>query len=106
MHKHPSYRRSYLHNRDSKGNQMKVQIIIDTVKEGENLFTGTNRSKVWEGELEIIDEKEYLVLITIMGEGMPQPIVQLPFAKGIGHYIWIPPDTEVRDSLGEIGIGE
>jgi hypothetical protein len=77
---------------------MKVKIVIDTKVEGEN---GMHRSPVWEGELEIIDEQEYLMLISVMAEGMPHPIVQVPFAKGIGHYIYIPPDTTIGNLLGE-----
>jgi hypothetical protein len=73
------------------GNKMKVKIVIDTRKAEE---TGNHRSEIWSGELEILDKNEYLVMISVMGEGQPQPICQVPFAIGIGHYLWIPPDSE------------
>lgn len=68
---------------------MKISMIITTAKAEEN---GTHRSKIWEGELEILDETEYLMMVSVMAEGQPQPICQVPFAIGIGHYLWIPPD--------------
>lgn len=78
---------------------MKVSIIITTKKAEES---GEHRSKVWEGELEILDNTEYLTMISVIGEGQPQPICQVPFAIGIGHYLWIPPDPEwqqVQDNV-------
>ena len=77
---------------------MNVKIIITTMKAEEN---GTHRSLVWEGELDIKDKTEYLTMISIMGEGEPQPICQIPFAIGIGHYLWIPPDTQYETLSGD-----
>ena len=56
-------------------------------------------SEVWSGEIDILDDTEYLAKISIIGEGIPQPIADIPFAIGIGHYMWIPPsvDTEKED---------
>lgn len=68
---------------------MKVSMIITTRKAEEN---GEHRSKIWEGELEIKDATEYLMMISVIAEGVNEPICQIPFAKGIGHYEWIPPD--------------
>jgi hypothetical protein len=72
---------------------MKIHIIIDTRVEGEN---GEHRSEVWAGDLEILNEKEHLVKISVMAEGELQPIVEIPFAKGIGHYQWIAPDPVIE----------
>lgn len=69
---------------------MKIRIVIDTHVEGEE---GMHRSPIWEGEIEIHNDKEYITLISVMAEGEPQPICQIPFAIGIGHYIWVPPDA-------------
>lgn len=69
---------------------MNIKIVINTRKEGQ---TADNRSEIWSGELEITDKDEYLTMISIIAEGQPQPICQIPFAIGIGHYLWIPPDT-------------
>ena len=69
---------------------MKISIIISTIQEGQ---TESNRSKVWEGELEILRDQEYLTMISVMAEGEMQPICQIPFALGIGHYVWIAPDN-------------
>lgn len=76
---------------------MKVKIVINTSDaEGH----GIRRSEIWNGEMEILDKKEYLVMISVIGEGQPQPICQIPFAMGIGHYLWVPPDKEI-DGLME-----
>jgi hypothetical protein len=71
------------------GRKMKVRITIDTQVQGEN---GTHRSKIWEGELDILNHTEYLTMVSVIAEGEPQPICQVPFAIGIGHYIWVPDD--------------
>jgi hypothetical protein len=68
---------------------MKVRIMIDTQVNGEE---GMHRSKIWEGDLEILNKQEYLTMVSVIAEGEPQPICQIPFALGIGHYIWVPPD--------------
>ena len=70
---------------------MKVRIIITTRKQEE---IGEHRAEVFNGDLEIRDNTEYLTMISVMAEGQPQPICQVPFAIGIGHYLWIPPDSE------------
>jgi hypothetical protein len=70
---------------------MKTKIVITTMKAEEK---GLHRSEIWSGEMEILDNQEYLVLFSIIAEGQPQPIFQAPFAIGIGHYRWIPPDRE------------
>lgn len=68
---------------------MKISMIITTRKPEES---GEHRSKVWEGEIEILDEHEYLMMVSVMAEGQPQPICQVPFAVGIGHYVWMAPE--------------
>ena len=73
--------------------KMKCQIIIDTIVDGED---GLHRSKIWEGELEILDKHEYLVLVSVMAEGELHPICQIPFAKDIGHFVWIPPGMDAH----------
>lgn len=73
---------------------VKVKIIINTRKAEEDR---DNRSCIWEGELEILDKDEHLMLISVMAEGQPQPICQVPFAIGIGHYLWIPPDRSYEN---------
>jgi hypothetical protein len=78
--------------------KMKVRIVINTRRAEQD---GDNRSTIWEGELEIKDKDEYLTMISVIGEGQPQPICQVPFAIGIGHYLWIPPDKEY-ESDGEM----
>jgi len=73
---------------------MKVKIVIQTMKAGEK---GITRSEVWSGEMEILDDSEYLAKLSIIAEGEAQPIVDMPFAIGIGHYIWVPPDPGIEE---------
>ena len=68
---------------------MKVKIVIKTMdKDGES-----HRSEVWSGEMDILDDDEYLVKMSIIAEGKPEPIVDIPFALGTGYYVWIPPEN-------------
>jgi hypothetical protein len=71
---------------------MKVKIVIQT----RDKDTGNRRtSVVWSGELDILPDTEYLAKVTMIGEGEPQPICDIPFATGIGHYVWVPPSKEM-----------
>lgn len=49
-------------------------------------------SEVWSGELEIIPKGVYLLKMSVIAEGEPHPIVEVPFSIGIGHWLWVPPD--------------
>lgn len=70
---------------------MKCKLIITTQKEGES---GRHRAQLWEGEIELKDDKEYLAMITLIADGMEHPICQIPFALGIGHWYWRPDAPE------------
>lgn len=85
---------------------MKCRIIINTwvddrTAEEEAIpfyVKGHNAtSEVWRGDLEIMSEREYLLKISVLADGEPQPICDIPFAIGIGHWLWIPPDVELED---------
>jgi len=82
--------RTGAHMVSSKESPVKIKIVINTRKAEEH---GDNRAVIWEGELEILDKEEYLTMISMIGEGQPQPLCMIPFAIGIGHYLWIPPDA-------------
>jgi len=68
---------------------MKVKIIVSALESGEFIET---HSEVWSGEIEILRDNVYLTSISIMAEGEMQPICQIPFSLGKGHYLWIPPE--------------
>lgn len=70
---------------------MKVKMVIQTAA-GDG--SGIRQSEVWNGELEFDETKEYLMKVSIIGEGIPQPICDIPFALGVGHYQWVPPMPE------------
>lgn len=81
---------------------MKVKIVIVTASVEGGEYTGMRRSEVWNGELDILDDQEYLVKMSVIGEGMEHPIVDIPFATGIGHWHWIPD----RDFINYPDIGQ
>ena len=72
---------------------MKIKIIINTVEmlpDNENdLIRRT--SEVWSGEMDILPKNEYLTKISIIAEGINEPICEVPFSIGEGYYQWIPP---------------
>lgn len=72
---------------------MKVKITIDTIEMSdhtENALTN-RRSEVWNGELDILPKGEYLTKISIIAEGIEQPICEVPFSPMVGYYQWVPP---------------
>lgn len=80
---------------------MKVKIVINTIDKEptDDLQLRHRTSLVWEGELEIKDDQEYLTKISIIGEGQPQPLCDIPFAIGIGYYQWVPPTTLQQEEV-------
>jgi hypothetical protein len=43
-------------------------------------------------------------MLSILGEGQMQPICQIPFSTGIGHYVWIAPEPirEMGDYIEDV----
>lgn len=78
--------------------KMKVKMAIQTRKAEDEM---NRHAVIWEGELEIKDKDEYLMMISVIADGVPQPICQVPFSIGMGHYLWIPPDREYHEMLGK-----
>jgi hypothetical protein len=54
-------------------------------------------SQVWGGELDILSDMEYLTKISIIAEGVEHPICDIPFAIGIGHWMWCPPEMNTEE---------
>lgn len=77
---------------------MKIKIMINSRIAEE---PADRRSVIWEGELEIKDGEEYLTKVSIIGEGQPQPLVEVPFGINVGHYLWIPADDGMAALLGD-----
>lgn len=78
-----------------KGGQiMKVKLVIQTQVASEDGITGYRRSsEIWSGDIDLnLDKGEYLAKLSVIAEGQPQPICDIPFSLGIGYYMWIPPD--------------
>jgi hypothetical protein len=76
---------------------MKVKIVIQTMEPGsDNESWDTRNSEVWSGELAILKEGVYVAKVSLIGEGEPQPICDIPFSLGVGHYRWIPPDNYIE----------
>lgn len=77
---------------------MIIRIVINSAeiidgKEQE----GEHRTEIFRGDVNIERDSEYITKISIIADGEPQPICDVPFSPGIGHYIWIPGDYEHRE---------
>jgi hypothetical protein len=71
--------------------RMKVKIAIESASPIDGSMLGMRHTVVWEGELEILQDTEYVTKISLIGEGEPQPLCDVPWAIGVGHYVWVPP---------------
>lgn len=74
---------------------MIVRLTIDATD-----GTFSSRSLVWEGDIAIEDKTQYITKVSVIGEGEPQPLCEIPFAIGVGYYIWIPGQHELADAAG------
>jgi hypothetical protein len=92
---------------------MKAKIVIYDItltgKQPENpfQFTGHRTARVvWEGDLDISEEGQYITKLSIYAEGQPQPICDVPFSLGTGHYQGIPAEfgEDPGDEYQEDGI--
>jgi hypothetical protein len=71
---------------------MKIKIAIESASPITGSTAGMRHTVVWEGEMEILTDTEYVTKISLIGEGEPQPLCDVPWAIGVGHYVWVPPD--------------
>ena len=76
---------------------MQIRIIINALEVNndnpDQLWRMT--SEVFRGDIDILKETgRYITKISIIAEGEPQPICDIPFSLAEGHYMWIPPDME------------
>lgn len=76
-------------------------MIINTMKLGDDMELEEHRAEVFDGELEIEPNGEYIVKMSIIGEGFNHPICDIPFSPMVGYYKWISPLTD-NDKLEEV----
>lgn len=78
---------------------MKVKIVINTVEmasHGNNELT-KRTAEVWSGEMDILPDNEYLTKISIIAEGINEPICEVPFSPFTGYYKWVQPVLDDKD---------
>jgi hypothetical protein len=80
---------------------MKVKIVIQMLAMEEHDLNQiqTRHAEVFNGELDIAPKGEYLTKISLIAEGYPHPICDVPFSPTVGYWRWIPP---MEDDSGEM----
>jgi hypothetical protein len=77
---------------------MLCRIIIETFTFGnpEDVIekNDATRSEVWRGDINITNPREYLTRIQVIADGEAQPICDIPFGIGMGHWMYIPPNND------------
>lgn len=77
---------------------MKIKIIINSIESApEQQGYWQHSTEVWSGEMDILEEGTYLTKISLIAEGQPQPICDIPFSLNSGYYMWVPPETAYED---------
>lgn len=93
---------------------MKVRIIVnswvdDRTKEEQSqpffVKGHPENSEVWRGDMEILGENVYLLRLSVLADGEPQPICDVPFSLGSGYYMWVPPEGGLEYDSEEFGSG-
>lgn len=84
---------------------MKIRIVIED-HEGDP--TRQAKSEVWSGEIDILRDNVYVTKISILADGEPMPICDIPFSLNKGWYAWIPgiQGSEDDDSFFLINPGQ
>lgn len=94
------------------GQGVKIKIIINTTKvsvkeDGKIVHSEMRSAEIWQGDLEILEDNEYLTKISILGEGQAHPICDIPFALGTGWWMWVPQEWQTEESKDDqSGISE
>ena len=93
---------------------MKCRIILNTFadtrteqEKAKPLFVRGHHEtvEVWTGDLDIIPENIYLLKLSLLGEGEPRPICDVPFSTGVGYWLWYSPENGSVYDEGEIRSG-
>lgn len=74
---------------------MKLRIIIEDYEKlaGQDHTEAAakqGKSEVWSGDVEILREGVYITKISLLADGEPQPICDVPFSMSKGFYMWVP----------------
>lgn len=89
------------------GQGVKIRIIINTTKvsvkeDGKIVHSEMRSAEVWQGDLEILEDNEYLTKISILGEGQAHPICDIPFALGTGWWMWVPQEWQTEEEIKDV----
>jgi hypothetical protein len=83
---------------------MKVRIIVQSIEVNPATDQWVSRhSEVWAGEMDILEPNVYLAKMSLITDGIANPIVDIPFSLGVGHYRWIPPSAEM-DVIADLSL--
>lgn len=82
---------------------MKIKIVVNGM-EGIPGQPGCIRhsAEVWSGEMNIA-EGIYVTKISVIAEGEPHPICDVPFSLTEGHWMWIPASFQEEMEPEKIG---
>ena len=90
---------------------MKLKFILNTSEpilttgESEALFDQKyvrTAQEIWKGELELPDGV-LVMKVSVIAEGQPHPICDIPFSLTEGHWRWIPPAVDYEEDVERIG---
>ncbi len=93
---------------------MKCRIILNTFADTRTDEEKTNpffvrghheTVEVWRGDLDIIPENIYLLKLSLLGEGEPRPLCDMPFSTGVGYWLWFSPEEGSVYDEGDIRSG-
>lgn len=88
---------------------MKIRIVIQDYEMPDTGSVGVDAAgmmvyaarqrhiQVWSGEIDIERDNIYVTKISIIADGEPQPICDVPFSLNRGYYMWVPPHVELEE---------
>lgn len=84
---------------------MKVRIVVEDYevdpRDDTPMEAAVRQRKtvVWSGDMEILQDRIYVTKISLIAEGEPRPICDIPFSLNRGYYLWIPAMVDDEEDL-------
>ena len=76
---------------------MNIKIVIKAHERAEDGKLVEVNSELWAGEIALEQKEIYVAKISVIAQGEPHPICDIPFSLGEGHYLWVPPENTWPD---------
>lgn len=94
----------YIDENPFKELDVKLKFVLNTLEPTDPNSSGFVRTsqEIWKGEMDLPDGV-LVMKVSVIAEGQPHPICDVPFSLTEGYWKWIPPEGEYGEEVERVG---